>query len=465
MHYPTLSASEQSSTRMDRNSNPLFDYYSDLSRIIDECVTSRAAIEEYSAFNPGFDLPKLDSSMRDMMACAETCWWSLGSYKGRHLHLLDLMRNPHTQTTKTFASLLIVARAISYIRRTGKTITILCPTSGNKGLALRDAVARAITSGMVKPYELRIIILVPKKSVPKLRSSKLSRDSELSELNPVFVYDGPEADGVKDIARKFVDLHSKDFHRQHNSWLWYSLDIRNYKIADALRAFFENDASPTSEHPRRVHAHSVSSAYGLLGYNLGRDVLERDGHADRSTRPGFLLVQHLGTPDMVLSNRFESFDRSNLPEYVVDSDTGLFKQKADDHFPHEVKDLAEAIDQTFYTHRPPTSLEMNSLIAEFGGTGIVVSQSECLQRYAWMKDVLRLTDIRMPENANDLTECSLLMAFTGVANAIDRGLLPDCHEVVVHGSGCYSHDDYEHIGRDGFTEISSVQELTDRLLK
>jgi len=45
--------------------------------------------------------------------------------------MLDLAREPGT-TPRDFASLLIVARAVQYIRRTGEPIMIFSPTSANK---------------------------------------------------------------------------------------------------------------------------------------------------------------------------------------------------------------------------------------------------------------------------------------------------------------------------------------------
>ncbi|HEX9236707.1 MAG TPA: DUF6002 family protein, partial [Actinomycetota bacterium] len=42
-----------------------------------------------------------------------------------------------------------------------------------------------------------------------------------------------------------------------------------------------------------------------------------------------------------------------------------------------------------------------------------------------------------------LREWALVMCMTGVLNGIDRGLIPEGADVVVHGSGSYGDGDYE----------------------
>ena len=90
----------------------------------------------------GFLLPDLDD---DVAGSSPRPWPAGTSWTARQAPepMLDLTGNPGTHTTKTFASLLIVARAVEYIRRTGEKVVIFSPTSANKGTALRDAVLRA----------------------------------------------------------------------------------------------------------------------------------------------------------------------------------------------------------------------------------------------------------------------------------------------------------------------------------
>jgi hypothetical protein len=312
----------------------------------------------------------------------------LGEYKGRRLSLLNLMMNPGTRTTKTFASLLMVSRAVRYIRDTGEAILILTPTSGNKGIALRDAVERAIQTGLVRKEQLRIMTLLPSNSSSKLRASTLSTDPELRRLNPILAYGGEERQQVKTIGRAFVDTYAAELKKKHKINVWYSLDINSYKVADAARAFFDFETFPaTAADASRsyIHAHAVSSAYGLLGYNLGCQVLEQQGIITAGARPGFFLVQHLDTPDMVLNLHFGSFSRQNLPEYRLDPLDGLYKQDRDPRFPLATFAPRETLDSTFYTQEPSTSPEMNSLIQRYGGGGVVVSLYECWNRYAQIR--------------------------------------------------------------------------------
>ena len=424
-----------------RTANLLIENFEWVETAIDWLVHDRSPVLSPTDFNPGFHLPKMTPALRDYLSCAEAAWWNLGTVGGRRLALLDLMRNPATGTTKTFASLLIVARAVAFIRETGRPIKIICPTSGNKGIALRDAVERAIRFNLATPEELSIIVTMPQLSAAKLRESALANDPDLKWRNPVGIYDGVKADNVKVIAREFVDREGQRYHDATGGYLWYSLDIRNYKIADAARARFEasmlgHDAD------RRIHAHSVSSAYGLLGYNLGRDVLEEQNAVTPRSRPGFLLVQHMGTPDMVLNLLNGSFDRANLPAYRPNPETGLLEQDENPHFPATIHSENEVLDRTFYTEKPPTSLEMNALIKRHGGTGIVVSLAECLALYNQLRDRLSSTDIVLPTDPRDLREWSLVMAFTGSMLAARRGLLPEKADVVIHGSGTYKQADY-----------------------
>ncbi|MEZ0076061.1 DUF6002 family protein [Planotetraspora sp. GP83] len=387
-------------------------------------------------FNPGFELPPLDDEMVRFFAPSSVAVHSLAGYRGSRLALLDLMRNPGTRTTKSLASLIMVARAVEHVRRTGRRVMLLTPSSANKATALRDAVLRALRCGLVESDQLQITTVVPESSYPKLWSSPLSTDPVLRVRNPVVVYQGPDPAGVKALARRFYDKYAGRLRELTGADVWYTLDIDNYRCADAVRALFEYDFHAPDETRGRLHVHSVSSAYGLLGHALG--------HARRpgaGAPPRYFLVQHLGTPDMVLSLLYGSASRDLMPAYEYDAAAGLYRQAADPHFPHSTYDPAERLDPTFYTHNPPTSAAMNELIRTRGGGGVVVSLHECLGRYAEIRALLGGTSVTLPADPRRLREWSLVMAFTGVLNAIDRGLVDD-DDILVHGSGSYSDEDF-----------------------
>jgi len=432
--------------------NLILDYYDRLPAVIARCVDDPAPVKDPAAFSPGFLLPEVDSAVREFFGAAQAAWTPLADLDGGRLTMLDLTRNPGTHTTKTLASLLIVARAVEYIRRTGEPIVIFSPTSANKGTALRDAVFRAYACGLATPDQLRIAIVVPAGCRAKLRGGSPT------DRNPVFVYAGEQPEYVKALGRQFADAYTGKMAAN----LWFSLELRNYLIADAARAFFEHDADPTPGAPRRTHAHAVSSAFGLLGYNVGRDLLEESGAAHADDRPGFLLVQHLGTPDMVLSLLHGDFDRSRMPAYRRDG--WLWAQDADPHFPAVTADPQEVLDPTFYTHRPATSPAMNELIRRHGGTGIVVSLHECIERYPRIAELMSTTDRPLPADLRNLREWSIVMAMTGVFNAMDRGLIDRAGDVVVHGTGLYHTADYPPIEAADMIAVQAPDDIARVLL-
>lgn len=444
--------------------NLILDHYERLSAVVTACVTDPGPRPQAAGFRPAFAFPALDPATRAYYSAATARWQHLGNYRGRPLTLLDLTGNPATGTTKTFASLLIVARAVEHIRRTGTPIMLCTPTSGNKGTALRDAVLRALEAGLAQPHELRITTLAPLSSHAKLRRSRLSADSELQALNPLLLLDSERPEDVKPLARAFADAHAQAWARETRGRLWFSLELENYLVADAARAFFEHRVDPCDHGPKRLHAHAVSSAFGLLGYHLGRTVLEESGESPPESRPASLLVQHLNTPDMVLSWRYGSFDRSHLPGYTLDPATGLHVQHEDPAFPQTVHRLDEVLDPTFYTHRPATSPAMNELIGRHGGAGIVVSLQECLERYPLISGLLADTAARLPDDPRTLTEWSLVMALTGVLNAIDRDLVGD-GPVVVHGSGTYACGDYDALDAADYQVVRSVEDMAAAVWK
>jgi hypothetical protein len=74
-------------------------------------------------FEPGMRLPELDAKVVESLAPVIAGFSEPGAYGGIPLRLLDLRRNPSTQTAKTFHSLSIVAR------RRGKHLSITSPLS------------------------------------------------------------------------------------------------------------------------------------------------------------------------------------------------------------------------------------------------------------------------------------------------------------------------------------------------
>ncbi|MEU6078177.1 DUF6002 family protein [Micromonospora sp. NPDC047074] len=439
--------------------NLITDYYGQIPDVVKRCVADPRPCDDPNAFSPGFALPTLDEGLRSFFAAATARWTPLGTYGGSRITLLDLTGNPGTQTTKTFASLLIVARAVEHIRRTGQPVLLFTPTSANKGTALRDAVLRAIDCGLVTPDQLRVTTLAPRSCLGKLRSNRLTTDAELRRLNPLLVHDSPRAEDVKALGRQFVAAHAEEYARRTGGRLWFSLELANYLVADAARAFFEHDADPVPGDRPRLHAHAVSSAFGLLGYHQGRAILEETGASEPARRPASLLVQHLHTPDMVLNLRHGDFDRAHLPSYEFDAGTGLHRQSDDPHFPLTTHDPGELLDPTFYTHQPVTSAAMNEIIRTHGGDGIVVSLHECVERYPLLRAYLADTGRPLPADLRRLREWSLVMALTGVFNAVDRGLVDAGRDIVVHGSGSYGVDDYRPAESADVTEVRTTADI------
>lgn len=75
-------------------------------------------------FEPSMRLPVLDTRMQSFLSVATAQFFELGLYRNIPLRLFDLRQNENTQTTKTFASTLIVARAIRHIQETGESILL-----------------------------------------------------------------------------------------------------------------------------------------------------------------------------------------------------------------------------------------------------------------------------------------------------------------------------------------------------
>jgi hypothetical protein len=99
---------------------------------------------------------------------------------------------------------------------------------------------------------------------------------------------------------------------------------------------------------------------------------------------------------------------------------------------------------------------MNELIRQHGGDGIVVSLAECVERYPHIRELLSGTGCALPADFRELREWSLVMAMTGLLNAIDRGLIGAALDAVVHGSGSYSVADYQPL-----TDVIEVRTVAD----
>jgi hypothetical protein len=436
------------------SANLLVDFYDQLPRVIEASIGADVEPHrEPGPFSPGFALPELSPEVHRFLAPAIAHWQELGDYAGRRLVLLDLTGNPGTHTAKTYAALLTVARAVEFIRRTGEPVMLFAPTWANNGTALRDAVLRALHAELAGPEQLRVAVLAPLSALPKLRASRLSTDPELRALNPLLVHVGSGTEGVEPLGREVVERYADRVRHDTGAHLWFTAEPSGYLIADATRAFLEARVDPVEAASRpRVHAYAVSSGYGLLGYQLGREVLGADGMAS-------LVVGHLGAPDLVLHLRYGSFDRGPVPRYAYDPRSGLYEQHAEPRFPARTDDPNEVLDRTFSTHAPATAAALGEVTARYGGEGIVVSLRECVERYPLLRERFAAGPRPLPTDLRTLREWSVVMAGTGVLNAIDRGLIGPEHDVVLHGAGWYGTADYEPPRPDALTEVRTAADV------
>ncbi|MGW4410711.1 DUF6002 family protein [Nonomuraea sp. NPDC004702] len=428
-------------------------YYNGVREASRRCTPTRSA-----GFAPDFSYPVLTDAWEEYFAVAGASLAPLGSYAGRSLILLDLMKNPGTRTTKTTASLLMVARAVQHIDRTGESVLLFTPSSGNKAIALRDAVARALELKLASPDKLRIVTLTPAATLYKFRRNVLTESDELRARNPILVYDGPEAGDVKNLGRSFAEAAAGSAGER----VWYSLDIANYKVADACRAFYEYEFGDARPDRRLLHAHAVSSAYGLLGYQHGIDTMAALGITH--PQPGFLLVQHLATSDMVRHYLTETQGHDPQPDWKRRADDEVYEQRDFPHFPQVTWNPQENLEPTFYTRNPPTAPEMTALIAEHGGSAVVVSLLECVQRYGAVRHHFQASDRPLPADPRHLAEWSLVMGLTGVLNSLDRGLVSGFDGVVLHGSGMYLAKPGLMPERSQVMEVRSAQDIVEAVL-
>jgi hypothetical protein len=438
---------------VNRIDNALAHYYDVLKRSMNGYQESDEFVPS-DQFLPAFDLPVLDATMEKFLQPSGIGLADLGEYGDCSLRLFNLIGNPWTRTSKTFGSMINVARAVNHIRTTGERILIISPSSGNKGTALRGAVEHAIAVGLVRDTELQVATVSPEASRHKLWSSGLSEDARLRELNPMAVLDVEVPMHVKLLIAEFMPRYTEEFHSQHGVRLWHTLELRNYMQADMVRALAENDLMPRTGR-RRVHAQAVSSAMGLLGLRHGRNELAKLGVELPALE--LMLVQHLGAPDMVLSLYHDSFDMDLVPAYHRRESDGVYVQDRDPHFPSTTFDPAEHLDATFYSRTPASSAQINPVIRENGGAGIVVSLHECLRRYNEVRDLLGVTGgIELPADPRKLREWSLVMALTGVLNGIDRGLVSD-RDILVNATGSYTEDDYTPLSSEHSVSIDDIE--------
>ncbi|MBI0293382.1 hypothetical protein JBE04_02465 [Streptomyces sp. PRKS01-29] len=437
--------------------NVVYRYYDWLEPTLDSLFSDSSLAPPAEDFSPGTALPARTDQLRRFFDASGISHATLGTYRDRELSLLNLANNPGTRTTKTLASLLTVARAVRFIQDTGQRVMILTPSSANKATAMRDAVLRALECGLVTADQLSVTTVVPVGSREKLWESTLFTDPTLRARNPVAVYPGARPEQVKPLARHVVENYTEALRETTDIQLWYTLDIRNYMAADSMRAFAEAEFFPPSPGVPRLHVHAVSSAYGLLGHARGHATLSARGAAVGEA-PHYFLVQHLGAPDMVLSLHHDSTDVAHLPSYAYDADAARYVQRTDPHFPYVTQDPGEVLDPTFYTRQPATSPRMNALIRDQGGGGIVVSRQECLNRYAEVGALLEHAGTTLPADPADLREWSLVMAVTGLLNAVDRGLVPE-RDVLIHASGSYSTEDFSPLPADGLHIVEDGESL------
>ncbi|MGD3110853.1 DUF6002 family protein [Streptomyces sp. YGL11-2] len=440
--------------------NALSRYYDGIKAAVEELRNTRS-LGSTEWFQPGWDLPEPSEQLERFFAAAELSGGSLGEYRGRPLWFLNMTENPRTRTTKTFGSLLIVARALQHTAATGEPVLLLTPSAANKAVALRDAVLRAYETGLATPETLRVTVVVPSSSLPKLWDSPMLANPAYAAANPIGVFDGSEREDVKKLATGAVGLVAEEIRQATGFRVWYTLDPNNYMVADVVRAYYERDALTPGERTR-WHTHAVSSAYGFLGHDLGRRLAKRDGSWTATGHARYLFVQHLETPDLVTGLRFGESTEHALPDYEFDSDTGLMKQagQTDPRFPSVCYSTEERLERTFYTRRPPTIPRVQELVTRQGGDGIVVSLHECLQRYQEVRHLLAKGGMtRLPEDPRKLREFAMVMSTVGALTAIDRGLVPEDEEILIHGSGAYSEGEFHSPDRCNLTPVAVPEDV------
>jgi hypothetical protein len=67
----------------------------------------------------------------------------------------------------------------------------------------------------------------------------------------------------------------------------------------------------------------------------------------------------------------------------------------------------------------------------------------------------------LPPDPDGLREWALVMALAGILNGIDRNLIPDRADVVVHGSGSYAVGDFVPVDPSHTTPIRSPGDMAE----
>jgi hypothetical protein len=439
-----------------RISNSLVRYYQQL--LAGAKKIEAKQVVSNSWFEPGWQLPELGPELHEFFSASAISAGDLGEYRGRSLRFLNLTENPGTHTTKTFGSSVIVARAVRHTELTGEPVLLVTPSAANKAVALRDAVARAYRTGLSGPDRLRVVTVVPASSLPKLWASDLDAEPRLRATNPMGCYSGTEREFVKKMTTAAVAELSAADRLLDGFRIWYTLNPVNYMVADLVRALFEYECFPPAG--PRWHTHAVSSAYGFLGHDLGRQLATEDG-AGLVGSPSYLLVQHLETPDLVSAVTGLDVETTVRDRYRP-SDNGLLVRPADadPRLPEYCYSPTERLERTFYTRKPPTTDAVRELVRASGGDGIVVSLPECFDRYPFVRKLLRHADFdRLPEDPRWLREWAMVMSVVGCLNAIDRDVIPEDVDVVIHGSGAYSEGEFQQIDRGRLIGVDSADEV------
>jgi hypothetical protein len=425
--------------------NALAQYYNEVQAALRMLTNRTSSIPSASLFEPNFEMPALSKRLHDYFEGSDIAWRPANMGLGAQGDaFLDLTLNGRTRTTKTFASRVIVARALRHIETSGDPVMLISPSSGNKATALRESVAQAYESGLADPDCLRVTCVVPEVSRFKVAAGSAEL---LDGCNPLLYLRADSPLDVKALVRAAQQVLEKPSSRWR---LWFTLAPYNYLAGDVVRAFAERDLGGPAP-AQRVHVHAVSSGYGLLGYSLGRELLSA------KNRVSMLLVQHPATPDLVLMAQARLGAGEVAPSYSG-SAVGGFAQDGNPRFPPIVVDLQEVVDETFYTRNPATLVDMSELLEAHGGDGIVVSAAEC--RAAFDSYVSACHDSRLatPETFTDLAERSLLMAYTGLRMARARNLVPPI-PAVIHGTGAYGVQDFERPDGARWGKISSVDQF------
>jgi hypothetical protein len=86
-------------------------------------------------------------------------------------------------------------------------------------------------------------------------------------------------------------------------------------------------------------------------------------------------------------------------------------------------------------------------------------------RYEEIRARLSEAAVNLPQDPQPLREWALLMAMTGVLNGIDRGLIPEGAEVVVHGSGSYGTDDFDPVERLHTVAIEKSDDMIETVFR